>query len=260
MTAEQDRLNPVHSILFSQHKPENISHSPFYPLVERFGVHIDFRSFITVEGITARDFRKNHINLEERNAVIFTSRHAAENYFRLCEEMRVKISEDTKYFCQNEALANYLQRFIHYRKRKVFFGQRSIDELHENMLRYKKKDKFFVPITNISEPSLTEFLRTNEFDFIEGVTHQTLSSDLSDLADITYDMLVFFSPQGITSLYENFPDFKQNKTRICGAGAATCKAILDRGLILDINPATESGSITTVLENYVAQANRKVGV
>lgn len=246
-------LKPIKTILISQPKPER---SPFYNLEQDYKVQIDWRPFIHVEGESEKDFRKTRIRPDEFSAVILTSNYAIEHFFRMCEEMRITMPQETKYFCLTEAIANYLQKFIVYRKRKVFVGKRKIEDLANYFNKHKKNEKFILPCNNLGSKAVTKWLDANEVDYTEALMYRTVSSDLSDLADITYDALVFYSPLGIQSLYDNFPDFLQNETRICVFGNSTTKAVEDRGLTINIKaPAPGLPSMTMALEDYLKKSN-----
>lgn len=249
----QSEYLKIKTILVSQPKPER---SPYYKLEQKYGLKIDWRPFIHVEGVTEKEFRRERIRPDEYTAVIFTSKNAIEHYFRMCEEMRIKIDPNMKYFCLSETIANYLQKFIVYRKRKVFYGARMIEDMSTALEKHKKKEKFLLPCSNLGAKRVVDYLKTNKFDFQEAMMYRTVSSDLSDLSDITYDVLVFFSPLGIKSLYDNFPDFKQNATRLAIYGTSTCKAVEDKGLTINIKaPAPNVPSMTTALENYLQLSN-----
>jgi uroporphyrinogen-III synthase len=250
-TKSMSEYKTVKTILVSQPKPER---SPYYNLEQKYGLQIDWRQFIHVEPVIEKEFRKTRLRPDEYSAVIFTSKNAIEHFFRLCEEMRIKMSQDTKYFCISSAVANYLQKFIVYRKRKVFVGVRKISDLSV-ALEKNKKEKFLLPCSNLGSKNVVQYLEENEFDFQDAMMYRTVASDLSDLSDITYDVLVFFSPLGISSLYENFPEFTQNDTRIAVFGKSTSKAVVDRGLTINIQaPSPESPSMTMALENYIKKA------
>lgn len=253
--AKQEANKPVKTILVSQPKPER---SPYYELEKKYGLQIDWRPFIHVEGVEAREFRKARIRPDEFTAVILTSKNAVDHFFRICEELRVKMSQDTKYFCLSEAIANYLQKFIIYRKRKVFYGKRTIQDLAPALKKHKANEKFLLPCSNLGAKEVSEFLEENGFQWQDAMMYKTVSSDLSDLSDVTYDVLVFFSPLGIQSLYENFPDFKQNETRIAVFGNSTGKAVEERGLTINIRaPAPEAPSMTMALEKYLQLSNKE---
>jgi uroporphyrinogen-III synthase len=251
--AKEETFKKVKTILVSQPKPER---SPYYELEKRYNLQIDWRSFSHVEGLEAKDFRKQRIRPDEYPAVIFSSKNAVDHFFRLCEEMRVKMSPETKYFCLTENIANYLQKFILYRKRKVFVGTRTIEDLGAYLKKHKG-EKFLLPCSNLGAKEITKYLDDMKLDWKDAIMYHTVSSDLSDLSDVTYDVLVFFSPLCIQSLYDNFPDFKQNDTRIAVFGNLTRQAVEDRGLSVNINaPAPEVPSMTKALENYLQKSNK----
>lgn len=253
--AKEETFKKVKTILVSQPKPER---SPYYELEKRYNLQIDWRPFSHVEGLEAKDFRKQRIRPDEYPAVIFSSKNAVDHFFRLCEEMRVKMSPETKYFCLTENIANYLQKFILYRKRKVFVGTRTIEDLGAYLKKHKG-EKFLLPCSNLGAKEITKYLDDMKLDWKDAIMYHTVSSDLSDLSDVTYDVLVFFSPLCIQSLYDNFPDFKQNETRIAVFGNLTRQAVEDRGLNVNINaPAPEVPSMTKALENYLQKSNKDV--
>ncbi|TVR83669.1 MAG: uroporphyrinogen-III synthase [Saprospirales bacterium] len=244
----------VESILVSQPQP---ARSPYFELEEKFGIKIDFRPFIHVEAVPEKEFRRTRIRPDEFNCVIFTSLNSIEHFFRMCEDMRIKMPMETKYFCLTEAIANYLQKFILYRKRKVFFGKRVIQDMHNALMKHRKTNKFIVPCSNLGSVPVINYLKEKKFNFQEAMMYRTVSSDLSDLSNITYDVLVFFSPLGIKSLYENFPDFKQNETRIAVFGNSTSNAVLEKGLTINIEaPSKEFPSMTMALKHYLNQSNK----
>ena len=245
----------VKSILVTQPKPES-DKSPYFDLAKKFNIKIDFRPFIHVEPIAARDFRKERINLSEYPSVIFTSRNAADNFFRICNEMRVNVPESLKYFCVSESTAYYLQKYVVYRKRKIFFGKQTISDLMD-VIKKHKTDKFLVPCTDIHKQEIFDTLDQHHIEYTKAIIYKTVASDLSDLANVNYDVLVFFSPSGITSLLKNFPKFKQNATRIAAFGPTTAQAVIDAGLKLDIQaPVPAAPSMTMALEQYIKKANK----
>lgn len=251
--SSKESFKTVKTILVSQPKPER---SPYYHLEQKWDVKIDWRQFIHVEPVTEKEFRKNRLRPDEFTAIIFTSKLSIEHFFRLCEEMRVKMSMQTKYFCLTEAIANYLQKFIVYRKRKVFVGTRKIVDLATYFTKHKT-EKFLLPCSNLGALEVVSYLKENELDFQEAMMYRTVASDLSDLSDVTYDVLVFFSPLGIASLYENFPDFKQNNTRLAIFGNTTNKAVVERGLTTNIlAPTPETPSMSMALEQYLKKSNK----
>ncbi len=240
----------VKSILVTQPKPET-DKSPYYDLAKKYGVKIDFRPFIHVEPIAAKDFRKDRVNILDYQAVIFTSRNAADNFFRICVEMRVSVPESMKYFCVSESTAFYLQKYVVYRKRKIFYGKQTITDLMD-VIKKHRKERFLVPCTDIHKQEIFETLDSHEIEFTKAVIYKTVASDLSDLANVNYDVLVFFSPSGIKSLLKNFPKFRQSTTRIAAFGPTTAQAVLDAGLRLDIQaPVPAAPSMTMALEQYM---------
>ncbi len=252
--AKEETFKKVKTILVSQPKPER---SPYYELEKRYGLTIDWRPFIHVEGVPVKDFRKQRIRPDEFSVIIFNSKNSVDHFFRICEEMRIKMPQDTKYFCLTEAIANYLQKFIIYRKRKVFAGKRIIQDLASSLKKHKG-EKFLLPCSNLGAKEVSQYLDELGLNWQDSLMYETVSSDLSDLSDVTYDVLVFFSPLGIKSLYENFPDFKQNETRIAVFGNSTSKAVEDRGLTVNIKaPAPEAPSMTMALELYLQKSNKE---
>lgn len=254
ITGEIDRLKRVESILVSQ--PEPTDHrSPYFSLKEKYNLKIDFRKFIEIDPVDVKEFRKQKINILDHTAVIFTSRNAVDHFFRLASESKVEIPTDMKYFCISEQTANYLQKYIVIRKRKIFTGERTANDLIE-IIKKHKDEKFIFPCSDIRKDDIPKFLSENGFDFKEATIYKTVASDLSDLANVNYDIIAFFSPSGITSLFDNFPDFKQNNTRIAAFGPTTAKAVKDAGLILDIQaPLPEAPSMTGALELYIKKTN-----
>ena len=245
----------VKTILVSQPAP-NTKQSPYFDLSEKQKVKIDFRSFIHVEGLSARDVRNQKIDFSKFSSVIFTSRNAIDNYFRLAEEMRFKVPDEMKYFCQSEAVAFYLQKYVVYRKRKIYVGERTFQDLIKQIKKHKN-ETFLLPSSDKLKPAVPELLDEAEVKWEKAVLFKTVISDLSDLKDVYYDVLVFFSPSGIQSLFKNFPDFKQNKTRIAVFGNTTIKAAEDAGLRIDIAaPTKETPSMTMALENYIKTVNK----
>ena len=248
-----EKYNPVTSLLISQPKPEE--KSPYYDMELKWGLKIDWRPFIQVAAVSEKEFRKNRVNLGEFPCVIFSSKGAVDNFFRLVEETRARVSQDTRYFCLTEAIANYLQKFILYRKRKVFVGKRLAEDLAHYFNKYKN-EKFLLPCSNLGSTEIVSYLEKLNINHTEVVMYNTVSADLSDLSDVFYDVLAFFSPQGIESLFDNFPDFKQNSTRIAVFGNATLKAAEEKGLYVNIKaPTPEAPSMNKALENYIVKAN-----
>ena len=245
----------VKSILVSQPKPES-EKSPYFDLAKKCNVKIDFRPFIHVEGIPAADFRKDRINISEHTAVILTSKNAVDHFFRMCQEMRVTIPDSLKYFCISESTAYYLQKYVIYRKRKIFHGKQTFLDLID-VIKKHKEEKFLLPCSDKHKEEVPEVLDQLNINYTKAIIYKTVCSDLSDLADVNYDVLVFFSPSGIKSLFQNFPKFKQNKTRIAAFGPTTAKAVKEAGLKLDIHaPMPAAPSMTMALEQYIVKANK----
>lgn len=240
----------VENILISQPKPE--VRSPYYNLAEKFNVQLEFNQFIAVEGVSVKEFRKQRININDFPAVIFTSRNAMDHYFRLCEEMRTTISQETKYFCVSEAIALYLQKHIQYRKRKVFFANGTMQDFKTLLLKHKSTGKFLYPCTDIGNSVIPDFLVEQKFDFQEATLYRTISADLKDFDIYKFDMFVFFSPLGVKSLKENFPNFKQGDIKIAAFGPATCEAVKSNGFRLDIEAPTEQApSMSQAIEQFL---------
>jgi uroporphyrinogen-III synthase len=245
----------VKSILVTQPKPET-EKSPYFDLAKKFNLKIDFRPFIQIEPIHAIEFRKNRINILDYPAVILTSRNAADHFFRMCAEMRVTVPESMKYFCVSESTAYYLQKYVIYRKRKIFFGKQTIGDLID-VIKKHNDPKYLVPCTDIHKQEIFDELDANNIKYAKAVIYKTVAADLSDLANVNYDCLVFFSPSGIKSLFKNFPKFKQNNTRIAAFGPTTAQAVMEAGLRLDIQaPVPAAPSMTMALEQYIKKANK----
>jgi uroporphyrinogen-III synthase len=245
----------VKTILVSQPEPKG-DHSPYLSIIEKQKVKIDFRSFIHVEGVAAKDFRQQKVDLNTITAIIFTSRNSIDHFFRMAEETRFKVTDAMKYFCQSEAVAFYLQKYVVYRKRKIYVGKRSFQDLYPLIRRYKE-EKFLLPSSDVLKPEIPELLNSLKVNWKRAILYKTVTSTLSDLKDVQYDMLVFFSPAGIESLFKNFPNFKQNDTKIGVFGNSTIEAAKAAGLRVDLAaPASETLSMTIALEKYIAETNK----
>lgn len=246
----------VKTILVSQPEPK-IENSPYFDLSERQKVKIDFRPFIHVEGVPSKEIRQQKIDLGKFTAIILTSRNAVDHFFRVAEEMRFKVPDSMKYFCQSEAVAYYLQKYVVYRKRKIYVGKRTFTELSPLIKKYKDEN-FLLPAADKLKAEVPEVLNALGVKWKEAVFYKTVISDLSDLENVTYDILVFFSPSGIDSLFHNFPDFEQKDTRIAVFGNTTIKAVEAKGLRVDIAaPTPETPSMTMALKKYITIANKK---
>ncbi|MDG1040314.1 MAG: uroporphyrinogen-III synthase [Polaribacter sp.] len=246
----------VKTILVSQPAPKTET-SPYFDLSDKQKVKIDFRSFIHVEGVAVKEVRAQKIDFSQHTAIILTSRNAVDNFFRVAEEMRFKVPDSMKYFCQSEAVAYYLQKYVVYRKRKIYVGNRTFPELCK-LIKKHKDEKFLLPASDKLKDLIPEELNALGVDWKPATLYKTVVSDLSDLENVFYDILVFFSPSGIDSLFKNFPDFKQNDTRIAVFGNSTVTAATEAGLKCNIvAPAPETPSMTMALEKYIKEANKK---
>ena len=246
----------IKTILVSQPKPEG-DKSPYFDLADKYKLKIDFRPFIKVEGVSAQEFRTQRIDFNEHTAVIMTSKNAIDHFFRIAQETRYTVPDALKYFCISEAVALYLQKYVTYRKRKIFFGKQSIEDLMDSMKKHKT-EKYLLPCTDILRDKIPETLEEHNINFTKAMLYRTVASDLSDLGDVYYDMLVFFSPGGIESLFKNFPDFKQNKTLIAAFGPTTANAVIKNNLRLDVHaPQPNAPSMTAAIENFVKESLKK---
>lgn len=243
----------IKKILVSQPKPSS-EKSPYFDIAERFGVEMVFRPFIKVEQLSAKEFRAQKVSILDYTAVVFTSRHAIDHFFTLAKELRVSIPEDMKYFCVTETIALYIQKYVQYRKRKVFFGSTGrVDDLLPAMVKHKT-EKYLVPMSDVHNDSLTQLLDSKKLQHKECVMYKTVSNDFTqeEIDNFDYDMLVFFSPSGIESLTKNFPNFQQGNIAIATFGPATAKAVQDAGLRLDLEAPTEKyPSMTGALQHYL---------
>jgi len=241
----------IKKVLVSQPKPAT-EKSPYFDIAEKFGVEIDFRPFFKVEPLTSKEFRQQKISILDHTAVVFTSRHAINHFFHLCEELRVTIPETMKYFCVTEAIAVYLQKYIVYRKRKIFFGQTGKVEDLAVVIGKHPKEKYLIPVSDVHKEDLISLLEAKKISYTKAIMYRTVSNDFEDNEKFDYDMLVFFSPSGISSLLKNFPNFEQKDIKIGCFGPTTAKAIKDAGLRLDMEaPTPEAPSITAALEIYL---------
>ncbi len=250
----------IKKILITQPKPET-DKSPYFELAKKYGVQLDFHPFIRLEGIPAKDFRKQKVEIMQYSAVIFTSRNAIDHFFRICEEMKVNVSQDTKYFCITEAVALYLQKFILYRKRKVFYGADGTNKsMFDVINKHKENEKFLYPCSeNQQDNEIVGWLKTNNCEFVTPYMYRTISNDVKDvLVKNEYDIICFFTPSGVKSLLDNFPRYQQNGTRIGAFGNNTSRAVEDAGLTLEIKaPQPQTPSMVAALEQYLASVTKK---
>ena len=249
----------IKSILVSQPKPTDLVKSPYKELAQKFDLRVDFEKFIKVVGIPARDFRKDKVAILDHSAVIFTSRNSVDHFFRMCEEMRVEVPDNMKYFSISESTSFYLQKYIQYRKRKIFHGKQNFRDLLE-VIKKHKEEKFLLPCSDIHKLSIPKLLDDSKINYSKAVIYKTLATDLSKVNIKKYDMLIFFSPSGVTSLLKNFPEFEQGETKIGVFGPATAKAVKEAGFKLDLNAPTKSApSMTMALDQFLEKSFRKNG-
>ena len=246
----------VKKILISQPKPET-EKSPYFDIAEKYGIKIDFRPFIKVEGVPAKEFRTQRISILDYTAVIFTSRTAIDHFFRLCEELRVLIPETMKYFCVTEAIAVYLQKYTVYRKRKIFFTAGKVQDLMVPIAKHSR-ETFLFPVSDVHNDELRKLLDEKKINYKLAIMYRTVSNDFTSEEQFDYDMLVFFSPSGISSLLKNFPEFEQKDIKIGCFGSSTAQAVKDAGLRLDVQaPTQEAPSMTAALESYLKELSGK---
>lgn len=246
----------VKTILVSQPVPTGES-SPYFELAENVKVKIDFQPFIHIEGVNPREVRLQKIDLSNYSAIILTSRNAVDHFFRIAEEMRYQVPINTKYFCLSEAVAFYLQRYIVYRKRKIYVGERTIVDLSK-VIKKHKDESFLLLTSDKLKADIPETLDKIKIKWDRAILYKTVVSDLSSLENVFYDILVFFSPSGIDSLFKNFPSFKQKKARIAVFGETTKNAAEKAGLVCNIiAPNPKAPSMTMALENYIKEVNKR---
>ncbi|HEX6914114.1 MAG TPA: uroporphyrinogen-III synthase [Chitinophagaceae bacterium] len=250
----------VKKILITQPKPES-DKSPYFDLARKYDVDLTFHPFIRLEGIVAREFRKQKIDISQFSAVIFTSRNAIDHFFRMCDEMKITVGQDTKYFCITEAVALYLQKFILYRKRKVFYGADGTNKsLFDVINKHKENERFlYVCSENQQDNEIVNWLKSHNCEFQLAFMYRTVSNDIHEVmpAEDAFDVICFFTPSGIRSLYDNFPHFKQNGMYIAAFGSNTSKAAEEAGLALDVKaPAPQAPSMVAALDKFLAEHRR----
>ena len=246
----------IKKVLISQPKPAS-EKSPYYDIAEKYGVKIDFRPFIKVESVSAKEFRQQKVSILDHTAVVFTSRHAIDHFFTLCVDLRVTVPETMKYFCTSEAIALYIQKYVQYRKRKVFFGATGkFDDLLPQIIKHNT-EKYFIPMSDVHNEVIHNLLEKNQIQHTEAVMYRTVSNDFQEGEDTDYDMLVFFSPAGIQSLKKNFPNFEQKEIAIGTFGPTTAKAVKEAGLRLDLEaPTAETPSMPAALDKFIRECNK----
>lgn len=247
----------IKNILVAQPKPEG-PRSPYFDIATKYNVQFTFAPFITVEGVPGKDFRKQRLTLNDFSGIIFTSRNAIDHFFRICEELKVKMSQETKFFCTSEAIALYLQKYTQYRKRKVFFGDLNNNkELRLLLAKHKDATRFLYICAETRKDEIPAFMQANGFNYSEAVMFRTVPRDLKEIKIEKFDMLILFSPTGVHSLFHNFPNFKQGNLRIGIYGKTTADALLDAGLNMHVMaPLENTPTIITALENCLKQTNK----
>ena len=245
----------IKQVLISQPPPDS-EKSPYADIIKQFNLDITFRKFFNIESIDTKEFRKQRVKIPEFTAIIFTSKHAVDHFFSLCEKLRVMISDQTKYFCTSEAIALYLQKYVQYRKRKIFFGKNNFDELLD-IIKKHKDEKFLFPCGEHHKKEIPQLLKQNKIQFFSAPIYRTASADLSNIKLENYQMLVFFSPFGIDSLVKNFPDFVQGETVLATFGEATAKAARKHGFTVHINAPTETApSMMMAIHQYLQKSSK----
>ena len=254
MTSTKAKGQKIKKLLISQPEPES-KNSPYYNLAEKYNLKLQFKPFIHIEGVTAREFRRQKINILDYSAVIFTSRSAIDHFFRLCEELRINLPQLTKYFCMTEAIALYLQKYILYRKRKVFYASGTTTSIKELIKKYKTESYLF-PCSDIHKKVIPDYIKELGCDCAEAVIYKTVNSDLSKLSAVDYDMICFFSPSGIKSFRKSFPKFEQGDVKIAAFGPTTTKSVETEGYRLDVKaPEPDSPSMAAAIDNYLKSLN-----
>ena len=247
----------IRKILVSQPEPQNPK-SPYFELARKYNLKIDFRPFNQVEGVPTKDFRQQKINILDFTAVIFTSKTGIDHFFRISNELRIIVPDTMKYFCITENVAFYLQKYIVYRKRKIFHGKAKFQDLIDVIVKHRD-DNYFVPLSEPHNAEIPELLEKNNIKHTIGTMYKTISCDFSNVKDFDYDILVFYSPSGIKSLRENFPDFVQGEIKIAAFGPTTASAVEHEGLRLDINaPNPKAPSMTMALDDFLKEYHRNL--
>lgn len=245
----------IKKILVSQPKPEN-EKSPYFELAHKNNLKIDFKPFSRIEGVAAKEFRQSRVDILQYSAVIFTGKTAINHFFRICEEMRITVPDTMKYFCLSESVAFYLQKYIVYRKRKIFYANGNNDDLAEIILKHRE-ESFFLPMSNNSKLDIPKILEKEKIKYAKAVLYRNVCNDLSELSELNYDILVFYSPSNVEALLKRFPKFIQNDTKIASFGESTAKAVKAAGLRLDIQaPMPEAPSMTMALEQFIKEYNK----
>ncbi len=251
-------VKPIKTVLITQPKPES-DKSPYFQLERKYNIVLDFCPFILVEGISAKDFRTQKVDITDHSAIIFNSRNAIDHFFRICDELKIKISSEMKYFCITESIALYLQKFIVYRKRKIFYGaDGTVNSMLEVIAKHKSKEKYVVPVNDICRNEILDCLQKNKLEYTEVVLYKTVCNDVRAILDKAHDMIIFFTPGGVKSLFENQPKFTQNGTLLGAFGPITTKAAEDAGLKLQIKaPMPNAPSMVSAIDLFLSQLTKK---
>ena len=256
--SSQEAVKRVKTVLITQPRPES-DKSPYFQLEKKYNIILDFCPFILVEGISSKDFRSQKVDIADHTAVIFNSRNAIDHFFRICDELKIKVSPEMKYFCITESIALYLQKFIVYRKRKIFYGlDGTVNSMLEVIAKHKSKEKYLVPVNDICRNEILECLQKNKLEYTEVVLYKTVINDVKTVLNKAHDMIVFFTPGGVKSLFENQPKFAQNGTLLGAFGPITTKAAEDAGLNLQIKaPMPNAPSMVSAIDLFLSQFIKK---
>ena len=245
----------IKKILVSQPEPNNPK-SPYFDLAKKYNLKVEFKPFVQVEGVSSKDFRQQKVNILDFTAIIFTSKTGIDHFFRICNELRIVVPDTMKYFCITENVAFYLQKYIVYRKRKIFHGKSKFQDLIDMIIKHRD-DNYFVPLPEPHNAEIPEILDNNNIKYTIGTLYKTISNHFSNFSEFDYDILVFYSPSGIKSLKENFPDFVQGDIKIAAFGPTTASAVEHEGLRLDINaPNPKAPSMTMALDDFLKEHNK----
>ena len=243
----------VKNILISQPEPADLERTPYAELIRKFNLKVNFEKFIKVEGIPSQEFRRTKVSFSDHTAVILTSRHAVDHYFRMAKELRFEIPDAMKYFCISESTAFYLQKYIQYRKRKIFFGKQHFADLMD-VIKKHSDEKYLVPSSDIHKQSMFHLLDEGKITYTRAIIYRTVAANLSHVEINSFDCLIFFSPAGIKSLQKNFPDFEQGEKLIGAFGHTTAKAVKDAGYILNVPAPTQTApSMTMALTEFLTK-------
>lgn len=249
----------IKNILVSQPVPADLEKSPYGEIIKKHGVNIEFIKFFKIESVSVREFRDEKVYINEHTAIIFNSKHAVDHFFSIAKDVRVEIPETMKYFCMSESVAFYLQKYVQFRKRKIFFSENDVSQLMD-LIKKHKTERFLLPCSENHSKELPDLLDAAKINYSEAVLYRTLPSELKDVVDIKrFDMVVLFSPQGIRSLFYNWPDFKQGETAIGTFGATTAQTAIESGLTVNLSaPSPATPSMTMAIDAYLSKCQKKL--